>query len=679
MEGVRLNIRIVIMVLLVVSMVFLVGGRLYSMQIVNGAEMQEKAEKSITRVYSIPAYRGQILDRYGRQLVMNRLSHDVTLDYLRLKNMSDPGTVLLSLIEAVEAAGYTVNDTLPISMSLLDYLEEPTKAQKDNLERYMKEKGYAEDSSAYELVELLRIEFHVSDKYSEPEIRKICGIMYELELRNLFTNIPSYVFASDIPIELVSYIKEQDFPAVNVIDVPVRFYNTDFAAHIIGTVGSITARDMDAYLEAGYAMNDIVGRDGAEKAFEKYLHGTPGVRTEQQNSAGKVQNVIYTKDPTPGQNVYLTIDIRLQERVERILAEGIAALQLGEELKGKEAEAGSIVVTDVNTGEILAMASYPTFSLKNYQQDLAQLLEDPMKPLYNRSILGTYSPGSTFKMVTATAALESGIISPSTRIVDKGVYTYYKDYQPKCHVYPSNHGSVNIVEAIKVSCNYFFYETGRLTGIQEIGKWAAYYGLGQPTGIEIEGENLGYVAGTETSAKFGAIWYPGNVLSAAIGQSDNLFTPLQIASYIATIANGGTRYAAHLLHETKRYDFTQTFSSSAKEVLASPTMKESTLNAIQKGMYAVANEPLGSARTAFAGFPVKVAAKTGSVQVGTKPSNAVFVAYAPFDKPEIAITVVIEKGGAGSRLATISRDVLGAYFDIKNDMNSIQKENVLQK
>lgn len=680
MEGTRLNIRLGVIGAMVLVLAVVMGGRLYNMQIVNGTTWAAQSEKSIARSVTVPAARGSIYDRYGRPLVTNSLSYNVSIDEWRLRREDDMSKPILDLIALCQLAGQSYTDTFPVTYYPYEYRGGMTDTQKSRLDRFVSRMGWDENISAEELVQKLKEYFKLPQELDERDVRRALGVLYEIELRTQVPTVPPYTFAENVSIEFVGQVKEAALPGIRIDTVSVREYRTDYAAHILGRVGKIPEESFEDFKAKGYASDEIVGIDGAEQAFEDWLHGSAGVSVVETNTAGKIQNVITKTEAKPGSNVFLTIDIRLQEEVERLLEANILRMQAeGKELKGKEAQAGAVVVLEVNTGEILAMASYPTFSLKTFMSDYSELLENPLTPLVNRSTAGVYSPGSTYKMVTATAGLETGVITPNTKITDKGKYTYYKDYQPKCHIYPGSHGTINVLGALQKSCNYFFYDVGRQAGIEAQGYWARQYGLGEPTGIEIRGERSGYVTGPETSKALGQQWYPGMALSAAIGQADNAFTPIQMAGYTATIANGGTLYRPHLLREVKSNDFGQTLHEQRPDTVRELEVKDTTIEALQKGMRMVA-QPGGTASSVFGNYPVAVAAKTGSVQTsGTTPNNGVFVAYAPYDKPEIAVVVVIEKGGAGSLVAPVAKDVFDAYFALQEEMRSASRENTLQR
>ena len=342
---------------------------------------------------------------------------------------------------------------------------------------------------------------------------------------------------------------------------------------------------------------------------------------------------------------------------------------------------GAAVMIDVNNGDVLAMASYPTYDLTTIYKN-AELYnaakEDPLNPFLNRATHGLFAPGSTFKPMVATAALQEGVIEPSTRITDTGVYRYYSYPQPACWLWRQSratHGSINVSKAIEVSCNVFFYEVGRLTGIRTIDGYAAKFGLGQPTGIELP-ENVGTVAGPDYTISQGQTWYEGNVMSAAIGQENNQFTPLQMANYTATLANGGTHYAAHLLKSVKSNDYAQTIQTYEPQILDQIDIDPENLAAIHKGMIDLTTT--GSLRGYFRDLDFTVAAKTGSVQVaGQNTSNATFICFAPADDPQVALAIVAQKGGSGSGLAELAADILDYYFKAENGFTTATEENTL--
>ena len=460
-----------------------------------------------------------------------------------------------------------------------------------------------------------------------------------------------HILVADADTALVAALRELDLSGVSLETAAVRQYHTACAAHLLGRTGPVSGADWPEYQARGYAFNERVGRDGAERAFETVLHGVPG--RERLDADGTVAETL--SPPQPGSTVQLTLDLRLQETAEEALARFIA------DTPG--AEGGAAVVIEVGTGEILAAASYPSYDPATFNELYGQLAADPLHPLFNRAFQGLYAPGSTFKMVTAVAALEEGVITPDTRIRDTGVFTAYRDYQPACWLYRqrrATHGLLNVSEALAVSCNVFFYTLGYQLGIDLLDYYALRFGLGRPTGVELP-ESVGSVAGPARSEQLGTAWFAGSTLAAAIGQSDHQFTPLQLASYTATLAAGGKRYTPHLLRAVCPADGSAPIVSEP-EPEATLSLAPETLTAVTAGMRAV-TESGGTAAAYFADFDIPVAAKTGSAQVAQNAhSNAVFVCFAPADKPEIAMALVVEKGGGGAALASVARELLDCWF-----------------
>ena len=517
---------------------------------------------------------------------------------------------------------------------------------------------------------------------SATDARAVAGVLYELYYRNRITNWPIYYFAEDVDVDFITRVKELGIKGVEIETASVRKAETEFAAHLLGRVAAMETDEVDYYLglDEGYTQNDYVGREGAELAFESYLHGTPGEQLVERNEDGKITSSQWRVDeetgepmaPEPGDNVFLTIDIELQQMVEELLAERVPGLS-------DEVVGAACVVQLVDTGEILAAASYPTFSLTTYSEDYNQNYNDPRKPFLNRAFQGLYPPGSTFKMITAIAGLEEGIIEPSTIIRDLGRYTYWSTPQPMCWIYRQGggtHGLVNVTRAIEVSCNYFMYDVGRRLGIDKLDEYAAMFGLGQKTGVELY-EESGVVASPAFTESLGGTWYEGNVLSVAIGQESTQVTPIQLTNYISALVNGGTRYSTHLLKTVKSSDFSQVVYEYEPQVQDEINIAPENLNAVTEGMRDLTTGD-GSLASAFRNLPFEVGAKTGSAQVSsTSDSNAVFVCYAPYDDPEIAISLVVEHGGSGSVLASLAAEILAYYFTTPDSQSDVVTENTL--
>lgn len=697
------RVRGVLVILAVLLLVF--SWVLYDLQIVHGAEYLEKSQRKIANTETVEAARGEILDRYGRVIVSNRTSYNVTLSTsLMGDNRND---TLLRLLQICREEGVAWTDTLPITMSapftytldtatstarnrftalcaemkwtdgaldaLVAQIGDNAAAQSVPEDQETQESAAAAAVSADSILDQMAGDdgFEVDRSgLSDEDYRALIGILYELKLRSEEVARVDYTFAQDVDIDFITRVKETGLAGVEISATSVREYHTTAAAHVLGRVGQMDETEWEKYQSMGYAMDETVGKDGVEKAFEEYLHGEEGSRIIETSTSGKILSETYSTEPKPGENVVLTLDIRLQEAVEQSLAAHIPALET--------AEGAAVAVINVKNGEVLALASYPTFDLANFSARYNEIISDPLMPLFNRATQGTYAPGSTFKMVTAVGALEEGVITPQTQILDTGIYTYYKDYQPMCWYYRQygrTHGLENVSDAIRDSCNVFFYDTGRRLGIEALEKYAHLFGLGDSTGIEIP-ENVGVVAGPEYTESIGQTWYEGNTLPAAIGQENNSFTPLQLANYVATLVNGGNHWAAHLLKSVRSSDFSQVDYDNAETLLDTVEITPANLDTVKTGMLEVTES--GSVSSYFKDLDVKVGAKTGSAQVSADSvSNAVFVAFAPYDDPEIALAIVAEKGGSGSELGAVAADILTYYFSAQDTLDAAATENTL--
>ena len=665
-----------VMILLGVFGAFLLlfGAVLYDAQILHGSENRARSISSNATSEVVPASRGIITDRNGKVLVSNRLAYTLVFDRSGFTDDASLNDAILRLIRLCQETGTAWNDTLPIAQT--GSFLRCTNDRSESFTQYLEKNKLTATAAGRQLIAEMRALYHVDESLSEKDARLVIGVRYELHSRD------SYTFAEDVSSEVLSLITDGRYEGVSIRTASARVYNTTLAAHILGTIGPIWQEEWSSnektgyvgYADKGYSMNDLVGKDGVEKAFEEYLRGTDGRRLITTDEDGKLTGELYTREPQPGGTVALTLDIDLQADVERALAQTITGM-IDEDSNER---GGAAAVVSVGSGEVLALASYPTYDLSTFNEDYEDLVADERLPMFNRATQGTYAPGSTFKMCTAVAALESGIITPSSIIQDRGIYTYYRDPQPMCWIYRqggSTHGRINVTQAITVSCNYFFYEVGRLTGIRTLDSYASQFGLGQSTGIEI-GDSSGVLASPEWADSHNREWTDGQTITAAIGQSYNLFTPLQLANYIATLVGGGEHYQAHLLKNVKEYDNSRLLYVYDDEPLNTVEMSGSTVEAVTKGMHELTVS--GGVAFAFRDCVVSAGAKTGSAQVGTDIANGVFVAYAPYEDPEIAVAIVIEKGGSGAALATAAVEIINSWFSHTDDGAAIGENTLLK-
>ena len=700
--------RVVAFGLVIALLIALCVGTLYQLQILNGAAYYDASQNNNVTYPAVKAARGNILDRYGRVLVSNRECYNLVINTTRLfgDEVDDPNAVILEMVNIVEDSGAEFIDDLPITKSPPFEYTEMTDFQRTLLNAYFDDHDLAEDTTAVELMSYFRTRYDIDNTYSAEDMRKISAIRYALNVRYAI-NTSSYTFVEDASIDLISDIMGAVGSVIEVESSYVREYNTQYAAHLLGYIGAMTDVEQEQYMvgdNSGYNYDSMVGKDGVELAFESWLHGTDGKSRVTRNSEGTITSTVYEEDPVPGNHVYLTIDIQLQEAVERALENGIIALQLERDQENAEAiangtpdevkediQGGAAVVVDVNSGNPLAIASYPTFDASQVYENYAEYLNAEYDPLYNRATMGAYAPGSTFKPLVALAALSESIINTETRIDCEGIFSKYADqgYAPECWIYTQEqltHGNDNVSEAIRDSCNYFFYTIADMMGIDIMDEYAADFGLGESTGIEIA-ETTGNMANPDNHLNYDVdAWVYGDTVQAGIGQSDSLFTPLQLAEYCAAIANGGTRYSASVLKSVRSFDYTRQLYSGETKVMSTVDSADYNWNAVQYGMYLFTHDINGSSSEAYYAFnnysyngeSIGVAAKSGTSQLGENlTNNALFICYAPYDDPEIAVAIVVERGRAGSALTNIAKDVLDAYFSLSNPSNSAESENTL--
>lgn len=689
----RFSIIIILVFVLALSCVV----RLFDLQIVNGSEYQTQANQRLVRAYSITAPRGEILDCNDKALVKNRMGYSLQIQKTDITN-DELNIILYDAAYLAASYGAEIESTFPIVINDMDELDydfsieenggtrkvegiryksspsEPEDEEKTDeeiakeneesqkaLETWKKQNKLTDYQSPEHILDFYKKKYEVSSKFSDKEALTVTAIRYAME-KSSFSEKNPYTLATDIDEIAVQQLEEQfmRFPCVDVVIEPVRvFANGTMAAHILGRTGKIYAEEYAEMKDKGYGINDIIGKDGLEKVLEEYLKGEDGYESVEMNRGGGVSQILQRQEPIPGNFARLTINSDLQMVMESALRSNILA-------SAGSSGAGAAIAVDPRTGGVLAMASYPTYDLTTFNRDYDNLLRAKNKPLINRVLSGTYSPGSTFKPLTSIAVLEEGIISPDTYIADRGKYTYYDSYQPTCLVYSSTgetHGTINVSEAIGVSCNYFFYEVGRQAGIEVIDEYATKFGLGQPTGIELP-ESTGILASPEHREKVGGTWYPGDVLQAAIGQSDNMFTPAQLAAYVSTILNKGTRYSLHLVNEIVDYDTKEVVYKKKPEILSENPITDSTYNAVKNGMRRVVTS--GTAKAAFETSKYKAAGKTGTAEVPDGADNVLFVGFAPYDEPEIVIAVIIEHGANSHYPAMVARTVFDAYMEIKD-------------
>ncbi|MBQ8782849.1 MAG: hypothetical protein IJZ57_03655 [Clostridia bacterium] len=653
-------------VFLIVAIFIGFGALLFNMQIVNGEQYALEGSASVS-VSNVNATRGEILDRNGNVLVGNRQGNAIIFDATEFPSYEEQekrNEIILSLINLFEKNYAEWINEFPIYINAdgeYDFVPESEYEIKKmlgedmlDLNRY----ATAEDCMK-QLIEKYKLQ-----NYSQKDALNIASVCYQMKL-NVFNSANPYRFAEDVDSSIVAYIKELS-SVYQGVDVQIETYREyldgTLAPHIIGMVGAIDAEEYAELKEKGYAMNDVVGKSGIEQIMEDYLKGEDGEKTVTVNSDGAVKTE-YTKEVKNGNSIVLTLDAPLQKIAQDALKEKCDSIE------SLVPHGGAVVALNCNTGEVLAMATYPSYDITTYTDDYSKLVKNKASPLWNRAIQSIYAPGSTSKPSTAIAALEEGVIDENTS--HSCHYSYrYLDMTFSCI---ANHADSNIDvrQALQDSCNIFFYKVSQDLGVEKMNTYRELLGLGQPTGIELK-ENTGVLDSPSYRTSINQTWRPGFTLQSAIGQAANLFTPLQLANYCATIANGGTRYNVNIIKEIKSFDLSESVLVKEPSVAVETGISPENIKIVQQGMKRVVTKSY--TLTNGIGKVVDCAAKTGTSQVehninGTKKvlTNGFFITFAPYDEPEIAIAVAIEGGQSGASCSSVAQAIYEEYFKSQQD------------
>ena len=660
-------------------LVYIIGivllAQLFNLQIVHGEEYRQTSNTKLTRESILEADRGNIKDSSGVKLATVDTQSSVELYKTKIDNETLNNTIL-NLINILNANGDTYVDNFLVDINPYRFKLESEDSQK----KWKKANNIDENASAEETFNYFKDKYKISTDNVE-DARKIMAIRYEISYK-VYSNTKSIQIAKNISLNSMNQITEQNskFPGATITENSKRVYTLgNTASHVIGRIGMIEDSELKEY-DSRYDQNDMVGKSGIEYIFEKYLKGTNGVKQIDMDVNGTTTDEYISKEAVAGSDIILTIDSKLQAITEEALKANIEKIASGGFGRVYGADAGSAVVLNVKTGEVIAMASYPDYNPSDFANGIDTntwnyYINGETKPLENKAISMNYSPGSTFKMVTALAGLETGAITTTEKINDTGVYPYA--HHPVCWYYTSyhsGHGRLNVSQAIQHSCNYFFYEVGKRIGIDTLAKYAYYLGLGHKTGIELNGEVNGNLASSQRAVEENRQWYLGETLSAAIGQSYNTFTPLQMAKYVAMVANGGKKIDVTIVKSIVNADGSEVprneYESYVNEKLGLTeddteelNFSQENINAVLEGMRGVTSESGGTAYSTFKDFDIEVGGKTGSAQTGIEgKTNAWFVGFAPFDDPEIAIVVFVRNGGHGGYTAEVAKEIIAQYF-----------------
>lgn len=739
----RNNVIALILIILLIALIM----RLFQLQVVNFGYYSDLSENKRIRKINVEAPRGLFLDRYGREIAGNRPGY--VIEIVKTEIVDEKlNYVVQNVVETLRENGERVKIDFPITLDPLEYRFKNSQEEVEWKKKY----GVPQEYDAEQAFLWLRDKNDISQSLSDDLALDILGVLHKIKEQGYRSYQPVEI-ARDVSMRTVARIEENhmDLPGVNVEVKPIRYYREgELAAHVLGYLGSINPGELERLKEKGYDRNDIIGKSGLEKVLEEELKGIDGGKQVEVDALGRFIRTLGEEYPIPGDNVFLTIDNQLQKTAETVMAETIAKIQSGEMGHAfPNARSGAVAAIDVKTGEILVMASFPSYDPNQFATGISQedwnalnpQTSDPMapRPMFNNAIQAAAPPGSTFKMITATAGLEEGVITPETIIVDKGVYTKVPGARPACWIWNEQgrtHGPQKIVDAIKHSCNYYFYEVGNRLGIEKMEEYAKKFGLGQKSGIEIPGESAGIVAGPayksaiwknvikrymenimgvhddekieqiqnliyrefstwnemrRTLEGYGITerahinklipyinagrWLPGETLSAAIGQTHHIYTPLQMANYIATLANGGTRYRPHLIK--KAYDQnTGEYRVKEPEIVEEIKIYPENLKAIHEGMHEVTKLG-GTAGWYFYDFPLEAAGKTGTAQNPGYDSYAWFVGFAPYEDPQIAVAVVVLQGGHGNYSAPVAKAIFEEYLKVGKEGVEVDRGNVL--
>ena len=677
-EQVNFRFNIVTILAYAIGIVLIV--QLFNLQVINGESYREQSNTRLSRVSTIKAARGSILDRSGNELAGIKTENNIEIYKTNISN-DELNEAALNLVNLMNQYQISYTDNFSISINPFTFT-----ISGDELSKFKKKFKIEENADAETVFYKVKDKYQIKNDNIE-DIRKIIAIRYIITTKG-YSATKSITIATNVSDEVVAQISERnsDFPGISIETKAARTYLAgSMAAHVIGYTGKIKEEEYKANKD-DYDIDDIIGKTGIEYVFEKYLKGTDGEKQKEMAVDGTITGEYVSKNAIAGSDVVLTIDSNLQKTTEESLENCINKIKNGGFSQRYDAQGGAAVVMNVNTGEVLATASYPTYEPQWFvggisQENWAYLRDDTRHPQLNKAIQSTYAPGSTFKMVTAIAGLETGVITTKEKINDTGIYKKYNS-EWKCWYYTSyhrGHGYQNVTQALQHSCNYFFYETGDRMGIDNLSKYALHFGLGNKTGIELPNEKSGAAASKETYAKIrnGATMGPGDTLNASIGQGDNNFTPMQIAKYISSIANGGTVVNPTIIKSVLNSDGIEVSKDEIRKYTNEKlgivdtddgiTISDESIEVAKEGMRMAASEAGGTAYNIFKNFNIEVAGKTGSAEAGKDSNgndlvNAWFVCFAPFDNPEVAVVVMIENGGHGNYAAEVARDVLIQYF-----------------
>ena len=673
-KNVRYNILYILVYIVGIILIF----QLFNLQIVHGEEYLQRANSRLTRETKIRAARGNILDCNGNVLAGNEIKYSLKI-YKSKIDEQNLNTTILNAIFVLEKNGDKYNDDFPININPVSFKYE----NQERINKWLEENDLADGTTAEQALEYFIDEYSLK-QYSLEEARKIIAVRYGIDV-NGYSSMRGYEISPEVCEKSVAQIEEMNhsFPGINIEYRPIRkYYYSSLASHVLGYVGKIGNEEYTQ--NEGYELDDYIGKTGIEYVCEKFLKGKDGLKQTDMSIDGTTTGEYITEEAISGSNVMLTIDAKVQQVAEKALKENIEKINNGDYGEKREVYAGSVVVLNVKTGEVISMVSYPDFEPQLFVDGIStekwnEYTVKGRSALINRTMQSAYAPGSIFKMVPAIAGLETGKITKDEQIECAGIYP--GGYKPKCWYYTTygrGHGYLTVSQAIQKSCNCYFYEVGTRIGIDNIEKYATYFGLGQKTNIELPGEISGTLAGKKLYEKLDEAWYYGNTLSAVIGQAENNFTPIQMARYIAMLTNGGKELDLTIIKDIINNQGESIKTEEIKDYInkrlgiektseENLNIQKENLKTVLEGMQSVTEEG-GTAYSVFKDFPIQVGGKTGSAEAGNDKTNAWFVGFAPYENPEIAVVVLVENGAHGYYSAEVTKEIMEAYFGLNEEI-----------
>ena len=673
-KNVRYNILYILVYIVGIILIF----QLFNLQIVHGEEYLQRANSRLTRETKIRAARGNILDCNGNVLAGNEIKYSLKI-YKSKIDEQNLNTTILNAIFVLEKNGDKYNDDFPININPVSFKYE----NQERINKWLEENDLADGTTAEQALEYFIDEYSLK-QYSLEEARKIIAVRYGIDV-NGYSSMRGYEISPEVCEKSVAQIEEMNhsFPGINIEYRPIRkYYYSSLASHVLGYVGKIGNEEYTQ--NEGYELDDYIGKTGIEYVCEKFLKGKDGLKQTDMSIDGTTTGEYITEEAISGSNVMLTIDAKVQQVAEKALKENIEKINNGDYGEKREVYAGSVVVLNVKTGEVISMVSYPDFEPQLFVDGIStekwnEYTVKGRSALINRTMQSAYAPGSIFKMVPAIAGLETGKITKDEQIECAGIYP--GGYKPKCWYYTTygrGHGYLTVSQAIQKSCNCYFYEVGTRIGIDNIEKYATYFGLGQKTNIELPGEISGTLAGKKLYEKLDEAWYYGNTLSAVIGQAENNFTPIQMARYIAMLTNGGKKLDLTIIKDIINNQGESIKTEEVKDYInkrlgiektseENLNIQKENLKTVLEGTQSVTEEG-GTAYSVFKDFPIQVGGKTGSAEAGNDKTNAWFVGFAPYENPEIAVVVLVENGAHGYYSAEVTKEIMEAYFGLNEEI-----------